>query len=348
MAVILSGMGNYFVRTVGDKLDAVTIYAAQMAEVAKKDPARVENLLTQADAAQRLARDYVAWSEKIMLSVCFLLVVLLWVGNVLASRSIVKPLRKAIDDLNGVTRQFGSEVNQIAATSQTLAQGATEQASSLEETSASLEEVGSVSKQNAESSVQAQSYSEEVRKVSHSGEQSMREMAEAMHAIKNAADETADIIKTIDEIAFQTNLLALNAAVEAARAGDAGKGFAVVAEEVRSLAQRSAEAARVTADKIRRSKTLSDNGVGVSQQVESSLEAIRQNAERAGDMVKEIAAASREQSIGIVEIGKAVQELDQVTQSNSANSEELAAASEHLVAQSRRLDQLLQTIARMI
>ena len=162
-------------------------------------------------------------------------------------------------------------------------------------------------------------------------------MSQAIDDIKTSSDETAKIIKTIDEIAFQTNLLALNAAVEAARAGEAGKGFAVVAEEVRNLAQRSAEAARNTADMIEGSVKNADNGVQISQEVGQSLQEIAEGNRKVNDLVAEIAAASAEQAQGIEQINTAVGQMDQVTQSNTASAEESSSAAEELASQAQEL-----------
>jgi methyl-accepting chemotaxis protein len=236
----------------------------------------------------------------------------------------------------------------VASSSQSLAQGATEQAASLQESAASLEEISSASKHNSDNAREAQALTDGVRGSSEESVRLMSEMKTAIGAIKGAADQTEQILKTIDEIAFQTNLLALNAAVEAARAGDAGKGFAVVAEEVRSLAQRSAQAARDTAEKIRHSRDLANNGVSVTEGVAASLENIRQNAVKASELVREIAAASKEQTTGIGEVNKAVAELDKVTQQNSASAEESSAASEELTAQAATIDQVLEGLSAIV
>jgi methyl-accepting chemotaxis protein len=176
----------------------------------------------------------------------------------------------------------------------------------------------------------------------------MGRMSTAIEDIKKSSDETAKIIKTIDEIAFQTNLLALNAAVEAARAGEAGKGFAVVAEEVRNLAQRSAEAARNTADMIEGSVKNADNGVTISGEVATLLDEIAGNNGKVNDLVGEIAAASNEQAQGIDQINTAVGQMDQVTQSNAANAEESASASEELSAQAEALSGMVVQLQSMV
>lgn len=266
----------------------------------------------------------------------------------LVLRSVVKPIEAIIIDLQQGSKELRSAARQVASSSQSLAQGATEQASSLEESAAALEEVSSVSKGNADNSNQAFQLSDSVKVATESSVKSMSNMTQAIHSIKSAADATAEIVKTIDEIAFQTNLLALNAAVEAARAGDAGKGFAVVAEEVRNLAQRSANAAKETAEKIRQSKDLADNGVLVTAEVAKSLDSIKISAIKSADLVKEISASIKEQTTGINQVNMSVTELDKVTQQNSAAAEESSAAAEELTAQAATLDEVVSGLSNLI
>lgn len=257
------------------------------------------------------------------------------------TRSITLPIGRVIVGLQSGSVQATSASDQVSSSSQSMAEGATEQAANLEEVSASLEEMAAMTRQNADNAGQANQMVTGTRDSVEQGQAAMTRLGTAMNEIKSSADETAKIIKTIDEIAFQTNLLALNAAVEAARAGEAGKGFAVVAEEVRSLAQRSAEAARNTSSLIATAQTNADNGVAVGDEVSGILNHIVEQVRTVTGLVGEVTTASQEQAQGIDQITVAVTNLDQVTQTAAANAEESAAASEELAAQARELDEMV-------
>jgi methyl-accepting chemotaxis protein len=194
-----------------------------------------------------------------------------------------------------------------------------------------------MAKRNSEGAVRAKDLAQQARRAADAGTNDVEAMNQAMAAIKASADGIAKIIKTIDEIAFQTNILALNAAVEAARAGEAGAGFAVVAEEVRALAQRSATAARETADKIEAALTKSNEGARTSVEVAQMLEQIVEQVRKMDTLVAEIATASGEQSQGLEQITKAVTEMDRITQANAATAEESASVAHELSAQSTEL-----------
>jgi methyl-accepting chemotaxis protein len=259
-------------------------------------------------------------------------------------------LNQAIENLDlsltqvaEATEQVTSASNQISAGSQSLAEGANEQASSLEEVSSSLEEMASMTRQNADNADEAKGLAQSARGSAEKGNDVMERMSGAIDKIKASSDETAKIIKTIDEIAFQTNLLALNAAVEAARAGEAGKGFAVVAEEVRNLAQRSAEAAKVTAAMIEDSQKNADGGVKTTEEVGTILAEIMGGAAKVSEIIAEIAAASQEQAKGIDQVNTAVAQMSKVTQQNAANSEESASAAEELNSQAEELMNMIGT-----
>jgi methyl-accepting chemotaxis protein len=268
--------------------------------------------------------------------------------GVVLSRSVSSALNRVIHSLEAGSEQISSASGQVSQSSQSLAEGASEQASSLEETSASLEELSSMTKQNSENARQASAMAEEARGAAENGKGAMERMGLAIGRIKESSDQTAKIIKTIDEIAFQTNLLALNAAVEAARAGDAGKGFAVVAEEVRNLAQRSAEAAKTTNDLIEESQKNAEQGVSVSDEVAGIQERIVDTVRKLAQLIGEVSAASDEQSKGLGQIGTAVQQMDKVTQANAANAEESASASEEMFAQAKELSEMVTALVAVV
>lgn len=281
----------------------------------------------------------------IMMIVAFL------VGVVLAvwfARSISRAIRHIMERLTDGANEVSLAANQVSDGSHSLARGASQQAAALEETSATLEEISATTKQNTDNAQQADALSSEMKQRAESGVELMGKMSDAINSINAAADETAEIIKVIEDIAFQTNLLALNAAVEAARAGDAGKGFAVVAEEVRNLAKRSADAASNTADRIRRSKELAGHGVVVSNEVARALEEMKEGSTTAAGLVQDIAAASREQSIGIDQINLAMTELDKVTQNNAASAEQSAAAGGELLSQARTVANIVAELSLLV
>jgi methyl-accepting chemotaxis protein len=268
--------------------------------------------------------------------------------GILLSRSITRQILRLASALGINSEEVAESARQVSATSQMLAEGASEQAASLEETAASLEELTAMTGSNAEQASATKTLADQTRAAAEAGASDMGGMSAAMDAIKASGDNIAKIIKTIDEIAFQTNLLALNAAVEAARAGEAGAGFAVVAEEVRSLAQRSAQAARETAEKIEDSIQKSQRGVALSGQVSIRLNEIVEKARKMNTLVADIANGSNEQKTGIGQISIAVSEMDKVTQRNAAGAEESASASEELSNQAATLRDTLGQLLQLV
>ena len=264
------------------------------------------------------------------------------------STSVRKALSSLVRDLNDNSSQVSQAATQVSSASQTLAEGSGQQAASIEETGASLEEMASMTKSNAENAQKANDLAREARAAADKGAEDMRAMNQAMDAIKVSSDDIAKIIKTIDEIAFQTNILALNAAVEAARAGEAGMGFAVVAEEVRSLAQRSAQAAKETAAKIEGAILKTAQGVGISQKVATALNEIVAKARQVDELASEVASASRQQTQGITQINTAVGQMDKVTQSNAASAEESAAAAQELNSQAILMKEAVTALTRLV
>jgi methyl-accepting chemotaxis protein len=265
---------------------------------------------------------------------------------------IVRSTRRALTTIASTlatgANESASAATQVSSTSQSLAQGASEQAASLEETSSSLEEMSAMTKKNADTAQQAAALAADARQAADRGASSMQKMSGAIADIEKSAQETAKIIKVIDEIAFQTNLLALNAAVEAARAGEAGKGFAVVAEEVRNLAMRSAEAAKNTSSLIEQSVGNAKAGVSIADEVGKSLGEIVDCNTKVNGLIAEIAAASKEQATGVEQVNMSVSQMDKVTQQNAANAEESAAASEELSSQAEQLRLCVSDLLKLV
>jgi methyl-accepting chemotaxis protein len=270
------------------------------------------------------------------------------VGGILIGWSIItktnRVLNSVVVELETSSHHLLETAQLVSANSQSLAEGASQQAASLEETSSSLEEMSSTASQSAEGAQRARDLLEAARTAGDSGVSDMQEMSQAMAEIKSASDSIAKIIKTIDEVAFQTNILALNAAVEAARAGESGMGFAVVADEVRNLAQRCAHAARETAGKIEDSINKSQRGVQINDKVAKNIQDIVEKVRSATEIASHAASTSKEQSQGIGQINSAVAQMDKTTQTTAATAEESASAAEELTAQA---DSLKQTVGQL-
>ncbi|MBU0909369.1 MAG: cache domain-containing protein [Proteobacteria bacterium] len=264
------------------------------------------------------------------------------------TRSIVKPINQITDELNQAAVTVADASSQVSSSSQILAEGTSEQAAALEETSSSLEELSSMTKQNAGNAREVNALMTETKNVVSRSNESMAELTVSMHDIATASEETQKIIKTIDEIAFQTNLLSLNAAVEAARAGEAGAGFAVVADEVRNLAMRASEAAKNTSEMIEKSVNRIHHGAELVKKCNADFAEVSQGAEKVHKLVNEIATAAAEQAQGINQISTAVSEMDSVTQTNAANAEESAAASEELNVLSVQLNDTVKRLGKIV
>jgi methyl-accepting chemotaxis protein/methyl-accepting chemotaxis protein-1 (serine sensor receptor) len=229
-----------------------------------------------------------------------------------------------------------------------LSKGASDQAASLEETSASMEEMASMTRRNAENSEQAAKLMVESERVIGEANTSLAQLVTAMNGIQDSSGKIAKIIKTIDEIAFQTNILALNAAVEAARAGEAGMGFAVVADEVRNLAQRSAQAAKDTAALIEDASNRARDGGDKVSRVESSIVAVTDSATKVKALVDEISVASRQQAQGIDQVTQAIAQMEKVTQTTAATAEESAAASQELNSQAEESTRVVTQLEQLV
>ncbi|MBL0937997.1 MAG: HAMP domain-containing protein [Gemmatimonadaceae bacterium] len=260
-----------------------------------------------------------------------------------ALNAAVTNLDQALQEVAASAEQVASAGTQISAGSDALAHGAADQAASLEETTSSLTEVASMAKLNANNASEAQALATTARQIVDQGVQDMTQMSHAMDQISRSSTETAKIVKTIDEIAFQTNLLALNAAVEAARAGDAGKGFAVVAEEVRSLAIRSAEAAKNTAQLIEDSVRHAQAGRQYNTVVNSKLLEIKSQVQALSVVVGEITSTSAQQAQGLNQLTEAAAQMNSTTQSVASNAEESASAAVELSSQAQTLQDMVNS-----
>jgi methyl-accepting chemotaxis protein len=258
-----------------------------------------------------------------------------------ALNEITGSLSETMSDINLAAGQVELGAQQISDGGQALAQGTTEQASSIQELTASIEEVAGETKQNAIHANEANELALVVRQSAETGNEQMKSMLTAMVEINESSSNISKIIKVIDDIAFQTNILALNAAVEAARAGQHGKGFAVVAEEVRTLAARSAEAAKETTGLIEGSIEKVKTGSKIADDTAESLRDIGNSIEKVTHLVGNIAQASNEQASEIAQITKGIEQVSMVVQTNSATAEESAAASEELSGQAELLKKMV-------
>ncbi len=277
----------------------------------------------------------------------------LTVAVVDGARDEFSPLLNALRDMQASLTRVVGDVRQnsdaVATASAQIAQGNShlserteQQASALEQTAASMEELSSTVKQNAENARQANQLALSASTVAVQGGQVVSQVVTTMKGINDSSKKIADIISVIDGIAFQTNILALNAAVEAARAGEQGRGFAVVASEVRSLAGRSADAAKEIKSLITASVERVEQGTALVDQAGATMTEVVTSIKRVTDIMGEISAASSEQSAGVAQVGEAVSQMDQATQQNAALVEESAAAAESLRTQAQAL---VQTVA---
>jgi len=300
------------------------------------------------DAGERMAKQFGQITTASNRQSMWLFVVILTVGGLMAAALtllITGPILKTLTTISGEMDEQATQIaaasDQATQASQAVAEGASQQAASLEETSASLEEMASMTKRNVENSTQT-------REAAEKGALDMKEMSTSIEAIKVSSEDISKIIKTINEVALQTNILALNAAVEAARAGQAGLGFAVVAEEVRMLAQRSAEAARETSAKIEAAITNSHAGVEISTKVAQAFDEIVVRIRQVDQLVAETANASNEQNLGISQVNIAVSEMDKVTQSNAASAEETASSAAELHSQAMALKSSVDELVELV
>jgi len=258
--------------------------------------------------------------------------------------SVMAAMQRMCTNLAAIVAQVRQSSDSMAAASVQIAQGNSElsarteqQASALEETAASMEQLSVTVKHNADHAVQAARLAEAANDAAMKGGEAVGRMVDTMRAFNDSSRQIADIVGVIDGIAFQTNILALNAAVEAARAGEQGRGFAIVAGEVRTLASRSAQAAREIKTLIGRSVDRAEQGAGIAEIAGTTMDEVLASIRRVSDEVAQISAASVEQSAGVAQVGEAVAQMDQATQSNAALVQQSAAAADSLRRQSQHL-----------
>lgn len=268
------------------------------------------------------------------------------------SQSFVKRLIAMMNSLSNALRRTSEEVSSasenLESSSNVLADGSNRQASAIQETSATIEETASMVRQNNENTKQATILSRNTKQYADESTDATQKMMETMNELEVSSHEISKIIKAIDDIAFQTNILSLNAAVEAARAGDAGQGFAVVAEEVRNLAQKSAQAAKNTESIIEHNINLSKQGFEMAKEVETSLTKINDEVKKVDELLNEIAVATNEQAQGVDQINKAITQMEEALQTNAGTAENTSSASRQLLAQSSSMDNIVGELSSII
>lgn len=282
----------------------------------------------------------------------FAITAIAYIGLISFGIYISSKVSKNLSIISDGIDKSGNYVNhaseELSAASQALASSQSESSASLEEVVASLEELSSVVRLNSDNAQQANSLSQKSKESVEMGAKEVGELIGSMNEIAHQSKKIEEIINVIDDIAFQTNLLALNASVEAARAGEQGRGFAVVADAVRSLAQRSASAAKDISNLIKESVEKSEHGANLAAHSGTVLQEILVSVKKVADLNGEIAAGSREQSIGIDQVSKAMNQIDQSTQQNAATAEEVSASSDELKSQSSQLTDLSKNLSILI
>lgn len=263
-------------------------------------------------------------------------------------KSIITPLKYFSASLDESAEDISNAAATVASGAETIADQANCQAAAVEQSSASLEEITSISKLNADNTTEANRHMQETQKIVEKAYIYMEKMKKSMEDISASGKEISNIVKTIDDIAFQTNLLSLNASVEAARAGEAGAGFAVVANEVRNLALRAAEAAKNTSQKVDGVLGKINDGSKLVEQSTNAFNEVAESSKKVAALTNEIVQSIKEQSIGISQINIAINEMDTVTEQNAATSEESASAAKNMHLQSQQLLDIVNQLTALV
>ena len=325
----------------GDSKEAIHAFEQDLEKI-------VEHRRVRFEQDSQVVRRKVEMTATVLLFAIALGVVVLVIVGVIVFRAIVRPLNLAIQDLGEGFAQVVYAAGQVSGGSKEIADAASSQAASVEETSASLEEMSSMTSQNAENAGQADNLMQAMSLDVDRANGSMAELISSIDDIGKASEDTSKIVKTIDEIAFQTNLLALNAAVEAARAGEAGAGFAVVADEVRNLALRASEAAKDTADLIEGTVKKSKDGSSLVGITNDAFARVVESARKVSGLVSEISVASGEQAQGISQISEVMGQMDVIVQQVAANSVDSASSAEAMNSQSQMMTSVVDGLSALV
>lgn len=307
-----------------------------------------EKYAAQTAEQNRLQKEKRQQLATLILMVALLSSVVLLTGMLFVANRVSGSVSKVVQNLNAISREIADTIKRLSSSGSSLSSASTDVAASLEETVASLEELSSMVQRNSEHAKEASSIADSSTGVAQEGESEINSLIQAMHQISSDSKKIEDIIHVIDDIAFQTNLLALNAAVEAARAGEQGKGFAVVADAVRSLAQRSASAAKEINALIKDNVEKTEKGRGVADNSGQVLSRIVSSVQRVAVLNKEISQANNEQATGIQQISLAMNQLDRSSQGNAAASEEIASTAGDIDKRAQALKEQVAVLSRAV
>ena len=301
-----------------------------------------------AETNKKSAFTYLDSMRSSIILILLVSIVLISVISLLIAGSISSPILKVIKDIQESSDRLSKSAENFEKTSQSLDSGAAQQAASLEQNSASLQNVSAMIATNADNTARANTMTEQTHKITSSGINNMEKAINSIHYIKKASDETAEIINNIEEISFQTNLLSVNASIEASRAGEAGRGFAAVAEEIRRLAEKSSEAAKMTSKRILDVQKNVTNGVAISDEVVKNLDEIGKSFSSLSSVISMVASASEEQANEVEEIHVSVEQMQQVVNSIAVNTNENLSESSGLLAQSKHLREMVKTLSTVV